>query len=335
VVVLGGPHPTLLAREVLTQPSVDFVVIGEGEATMVDLLRSLESREADLFLMKGLGVKKEGLLKIGEPRELLDPDALPFPARDLLPLELYAEPWTVLTSRGACPFHCPFCAASSPSNGRRRARAPERVAAEVGTLAERYGAAHVFFADDVFTLDKRWVRRLLKELRALEAPVTWGCSTRADMVDDELLKEMAVAGCQTIQFGVESGAPEILESVKGIRKGQVVRAVEGALRHGIEVSTSFMLPFPDDTQATIRQTKGFMNLLKAKGCRILLGFTTPYPGTFFSQHAAELGLKVLAEGWEEYDAKHNVLCTRHLTAEEIERLAEEVVRDVGLVAAGC
>ncbi|MDI3281342.1 MAG: radical SAM protein, partial [Bacillota bacterium] len=139
----------------------------------------------------------------------MDPDALPYPARELFPLEFYEDRWNVLTARGSCPFRCPFCSASFLWQGRRRARAPEKVIDEVRMLIESYGAAYVFFVDDIFTLDRRWVRQLLALLERLEYPLAWGCATRVDMVDPPLLQEMARAGCRAIQFGVESGAQSI------------------------------------------------------------------------------------------------------------------------------
>ncbi|MDI6872223.1 MAG: radical SAM protein [Bacillota bacterium] len=192
-------------------------------------------------------------------------------------------------------------------------------------------ATYVFFSDDLFTLDRRWVGELLSQLQVLPEPLAWGCSTRADLVDEPLLAEMARAGCQAIQFGVESGAQNILDSVKGIRKDQVLRAVQGAVRNGIEVAASFMIPFPEDTEETIRETKEFMRLLRGLGARILLSFTTPYPGTLFARQAAQLGLAILTDRWEEFDAKHNILRTKYLAEDEIERLVKEIAHEVGLV----
>ncbi|MGE5554373.1 MAG: B12-binding domain-containing radical SAM protein [Betaproteobacteria bacterium] len=331
VTILGGPHPTLLPAEALAEDCVDGVVIGEGEVTMSELARRVAEGSRDFRGIKGLAFKDSGTVRLNEPRELLDPDTLPYPARDLLPLELYANPWTVLTSRGACPFRCPFCAAFSLWNGKRRARQAAKVVAEVQMLMEKYGATYIFFSDDLFTLDRRWVRELLSRLQALPELPAWGCSTRADLVDEPLLAELARAGCQAIQFGVESGAQNILDSVKGIRKDQVLRAVQAAVQNGIEVAASFMIPFPEDTEETIRETKDFMRLLRGLGARILLSFTTPYPGTLFAHQAAELGLEILTDRWEEFDAKHNLLRTKYLTEDGIERLVQEVARDVGLV----
>jgi radical SAM superfamily enzyme YgiQ (UPF0313 family) len=329
-VVLGGPHASIMPEEVLAQDAVDFVVVGEGEATTADLARYLGGGGGDLGAIKGLGYKDGGRLRINERRELLDPDSLPWPARDLFPLEFYKDRWNVLTARGGCPFQCPFCSASFIWQGRRRARAPERIVDELRTLVEEHGADYIFFSDDILTLNRKWVYDLLGLLGQLPYSLEWGCATRVDVVDRRLLEDMAKAGCRAIQFGIESGSQEILDSVKHIKKEQAVEAVQAAVEVGIDVACSFMMPFPEDTRETIRETAEFMQRLYHLGGKILLAYTTPYPGTYFYQHAGELGLKILTDRWEEFDAKHNVLETRHLTAQEIEELVEEVARDIGL-----
>lgn len=332
-VVLGGPHPTLLPERVLAEEAVDFVVVGEGERTLLELTQHLVTGLGSLDRIAGLGYKNGSGLKLNAARGPLPPDSLPYPARDLFPLEFYQDRWNVLTARGGCPFKCPFCSASALWQGRRRPRKPEFIGEEVRLLAEEYGAEYVFFADDIFTLNHQWVRQVLQSLGRLHSRPDWGCATRVDMVNERLLGEMAAAGCRAIQFGVESGSQPILDSVKGIQRGQVIAAVKHARAAGIDVACSFMIPFPDDTRETIRETKELMQQLAKMGAKVLLSFTTPYPGTYFHDHAAELGLKLLTGRWEEFDAKHNVLETRHLSAAEIEELVGELVREVGLVKA--
>ncbi|MGE5509051.1 MAG: B12-binding domain-containing radical SAM protein [Chitinophagales bacterium] len=328
--VFGGPHPSILPEEVLAEEAVDFVVVGEGEATMAELVDHLGSGEGDLARIKGLGYKRGRELHVNERREPLDPDSLPWPARDLFPLDFYQDRWNVLTARGGCPFKCPFCSASFLWQGHRRPRAPRLIVDEVRMLMEEYVAGYVFFSDDIFTLNRKWVHELLGLLTELPYPLEWGCATLVDAVDRTLLEEMARAGCRAIQYGIESGSQEILDSVKHIQKGQAVEAVQAAVGAGIEVACSFMVAFPEDTRETIRETAAFMKRLSDLGGRILLSYTTPYPGTHSYQHAQELGLKILADGWEEFDAKYNVLETKHLSAAEIDAQVEKVAAELGL-----
>jgi len=191
-------------------------------------------------------------------------------------------------------------------------------------LVDDYGIDHLFFNDDIFTLDKRWVYRLLETLGTLQTPVAWECATRVDLVDRDLLKAMADAGCVGVQFGVESGAQEILDSVKSVSKQQAMAAVDAAAVVGIRPLCSFMVPFPEDTPETLQETGDFMGVLKDLGSDIVLSYTAPYPGTYFYSHADELGLRILTDCWDEFDAKHVVMETRSLSAEQIRTAVEGI-----------
>jgi radical SAM superfamily enzyme YgiQ (UPF0313 family) len=209
-------------------------------------------------------------------------------------------------------------------------RTPASIAAEVRDLWIDYGVAEVFFTDDIFTLNRRWLRELLAALSSMEHRVTWGCATRVDLVDADLVQAMAGAGCTGIQFGVETGSQRILDSVKGIQKQQAVDAVEVAIEAGVEAVCSFMVPFPEDTRETLRESLEFMRELRGLGARIFLSYTCPYPGTTFYENAGELGLRILSDDWGEFDAKHVVIETQHLSADEITSTVEAMADDLGL-----
>jgi len=201
---------------------------------------------------------------------------------------------------------------------------------EVDHVVERYGARHVFFVDDILTVDRRWFGGLLEALEAHDAGIRWGCATRVDCVDEALLGRMARAGCTGIQYGVESGSQQILDSVKHIEKQTALEAVRWATAAGIRVSCSFMVPFPDDTEETLAETFAFMRVLAEAGGKVLISYTTPYPGTMFAEKAGELGLTILTDDWGLYDAKHLVLETRSLSAERIEELTTAAAGSLGL-----
>ncbi|MHB8050549.1 MAG: B12-binding domain-containing radical SAM protein [Coriobacteriia bacterium] len=329
-VVLGGAHPSIMPHEVLSDDAVDFVVVGDGESAIVRLVSFLESGEGRVEQIAGLGYKRDGVLHVNERAPLPDPDELPVPARELFPLDFYSHAINVLTATGSCPYRCPFCSAASIWEGRRKMRSPESIVTELRMLVEGYGIDQVFFTDDIFTLDKKWVYRLCEELRTLNNPVDWECATRVDLVDGKLLREMSSAGCVGVQFGVESGCQDILDSVKGVSKQQVRAAVEASVKADIHTACSFMVPFPEDTLDTLEESGQFMKTLHEAGAEILLSYTTPYPGTYFYEHAEELGLRIITDRWEEYDAKHVVMETRHLSAAQIEVAVEEIAHDVGM-----
>jgi len=328
-VVMGGAHPSVLPKEVLSRNSVDYVVIGEGEKTMIELVRNLEKGKNDLKSIKGLAYKNNGI-KINQRTCLSNPDELDYPARDLFPLEFYTDKWNVLTAKGSCPYKCPFCSASAIWGGERMARTPDNIVEEIRMIVERYGARYIFFTDDIFTINRKWVHKLLAKLKTLRNPPAWGCATRVDLVDKELLHQMSGAGCRAIQFGIESGASEILGSVKGISKKKALESVSTAVQAGIRVVSSFMIPFPEDTIETLRETKVFMKKLKAVGSTILVSYTTPYPGTRFYEDAESLGIKILTDDWSKFDAKHNIIQTQYLDDKMIGDMVREIEMDVGL-----
>ncbi len=329
-VVFGGAHPTILPEIVLADEAVDYVVVGAGETTMVDLANHLMRGVGSRADIRGLGYTDDAGMHVNERAELPHPDDLPRPLRQLFPTEFYHDKWNVLTATGSCPYRCPFCSASSLWQGRRRMRSPESIAAELHDLWHIHGVDQVFFTDDIFTLNRRWIGELLGALSALEHRVTWGCATRVDLVDAELIAAMAEAGCTGIQFGVESGSQTILDSVKGIEKQQVLDAVEASVAAGIDAVCSFMIPFPDDTVDTLAESLAFMREVRAAGARIFLSYTCPYPGTMFFDRAEELGLNILSEDWGDFDAKHVVIETANLTAAEITAAAESIATELGM-----
>lgn len=331
VVVLGGAHPTILPEEVLAElDAVDFIVAGPGEDAMVALARNVIRGEGSLAGVPGLGFMEDDEPHVNPRAELVHPDELPRPARWLFPTDFYHDKWNVLTATGSCPYRCPFCSASSLWKGRRRMRSPENIAAEIVDLWREHGVDQVFFTDDIFTLNRRWVGELLEAFGALEHPIDWGCATRVDLVDAELIRAMADSGCTGIQFGVESGSQSVLDSVKGIEKQQVRDAVTAAVACGIDAVCSFMVPFPDDTPETLQESLEFMAEVHALGARIYLSYTCPFPGTEFYERAAELGLTILTDDWGEFDAKHVVIETKNLKAPQIEATAEAMAAELGM-----
>lgn len=328
-VVMGGAHPTILPLEVLAEQAVDYVVVGDGERAMVELVSALSTNERDFTEIPGLGFKTPQA-RVNERRALQHPDDLLLPARELFPLDFYEEKYNVLTATGSCPYRCPFCSAAAIWEGRRNARSPQSVVDELRVLQREHGVEYVFFSDDIFTLDKTWVYRLLTEMATLDYPMRWGCATRVDLVDPELLQAMAAGGCEGIQYGVESGSQQILNTVKHIKKEQVLAAVDAATSAGIKIACSFMVPFPDDTLETIGETGRFMREVADAHADIMLNYTCPFPGTYFREHAKELGLTILPETWAEYDAKHVVMETRNLSAKQIKEAVENIAHDLGL-----
>ena len=171
---------------------------------------------------------------------------------------------------------------------------------------------------------------LLKDVKE-PLQLHWRCSTRVDLVDRELLEKMYEAGCYNIQYGIEAGSQKILDSIgKKITLEQVRDAVRATLDSGIKVTCSFMFAHPLDTEETIREQMQFMKELLEMGVAETMTATTPFPGTYYYEHADELGIKILASNWDEYHGRHLMITTKYLSEEKLKSLLEELVDDVGL-----
>jgi anaerobic magnesium-protoporphyrin IX monomethyl ester cyclase len=333
VVVAGGPHPTLMYQETLSEPAMDVVVIGEGEGAMLELVNLFIRRTGSLEAVKGIAYRDGGAIKTTGEREFIkDPDILPHPERALVDLSGYEAPATLLSSRGGCPYGCRYCAVNNIWKGTRRYRKPASVVEEMMSIVRGAPYRNMLFMDDIFTLNKRYVYELCSEIKKLgQVPFTWICTTRADLVDESLLREMRSAGCSGITYGVETGSQQIMEEIgKSLSLEQVKQAVSISLGLGMEVDGAFMFPHPQDTEQTVREQMRFMKLLVDMGAQVSLSYTSLLPGTYYYEHMDELGINLLTKSWDEHDMNHITFTTRSLSQEQLMALADEIFRYVGL-----
>ncbi|MFC1847083.1 B12-binding domain-containing radical SAM protein [Chloroflexota bacterium] len=332
-VVMGGAHPSVMPNEVLSAETVDAVVKGEGEYGMLDLADCLIRGKGVLADISGIAYKVGKDIRTNAERDfIINPDELPLPARRLLPLDKYECPATILASRGGCPYGCRYCAVNNIWKGKRRFRQPERVVDEMLQILRDGVSSEIIFVDDIFTLNSRYVLELCKVMKNTgQRLITWRCTTRADLIDEDLLEEMHEAGCTGITYGVEAGSQKILEVMdKRLTLDQVRTAVISALDKGMRVTCAFMFPHPEDTEETVREQISFMKMLTDLGAEISLSFTTPLPGTDYYEHADELGIKILADKWDDFDMSHLLISNRYLSQEKLAELELEIFRDVGL-----
>lgn len=322
--VLGGPHVTFKADEALNEEAVDGVVRGEGEYTILDLVRVL-LHGGSLRDVAGLSFTLPGGRHVhNADRPLIrDLDSLPFPARKTLPLNLYRIPASIITSRG-CPYNCIFCAAKALSGGIYRVRSPENVVAEVEEILRIIRPDFLFIADDTFTVFRDRTERIAEKLR--EMGLRWVCESRVNTVNREVINILAESGCFSIQFGVESGSQKILDSIgKGITVEQVRRAVRWCLEAGIQPVCSFMVPHPEDTWETIGETERFMEELRKLGVQIFVSLTTPFPGTTLYENASELGLHFITDDTDDYNLASPVIETKNFKVKDIEEIFSRFV----------
>lgn len=301
--VLGGPHATALPRRTLEEfPCFDFLVMGEGEKTIVELAEAVVDREEkDLSEVKGLAYRDEKDIIVNERREwIYDLDELPFPAWELFDLSEMKR-LGILGGRG-CPFSCNFCMRFL---GKKvRLRSPENVVAEIERDYQKFGVTQFNWHGDTDTINKKWFNKCLDliEKRSLDDKISWDITTRVDTIDEDLLKRMKRCGCQSVGFGVESGDPEILRNTKkGITKEQVREAIKIAKRAGTKVGAFFILGHPNENLRTALRTIGFARELNPD--HVSFGIMTPYPGTEIYDMAirGKGDLRLISDTWIAFD----------------------------------
>lgn len=302
VVVLGGPHPSALPEESLIKPSVDLIIRGEGEETILEVCQAISKKRSFEDIL-GISYKKNGMIFHNLPRPLnKDLDKLPFPAYHLFKLGKYtltqplrdkvsksSRAFYIMTSRG-CPYGCVYC--FKGIYGRTwRARSPENVVAEWRYLVKKLGATEIGVQDDVINLDRKRIieicNLLIKE-RLNHIPWITNNGIRADKVDLEVLKKMKMAGCKRVAFGVESGSQEILNNIqKHLKLEEIKTAFRLAKKVELETIGFFMFGNPGENEKTMEKTIRFA--LELDPDIVLFSIATPFPGT-------PLYNKILLEG---------------------------------------
>ena len=318
-IIMGGYHVTFLPNEALSSPYVDIIVRGEGESTLLELILSLTNGNPPLYEIKGISYKKgKEIIHNPDRKPICDLDALPYPLRDLVPLDRYKNPSSIVSSRG-CIGRCIFCVAHTFSKV-CRLRSPENVVGEMLYLKKKYGFKTVFIVDNTFIADRKRTLEICELIKNLDLDMAWICETRVDTVDEELLRKMAEAGCVALQFGVESGDNRILQEIKkGITTEIVEKAVKTCIKVGIKPGCSFMIGHPSDTPETIKSTIEFAKKLKRLGSEVFFGITTPYPGTELYVHRDKFGIKIKDWDFSKWDTSHAIMETRYLSQLDLEK----------------
>jgi anaerobic magnesium-protoporphyrin IX monomethyl ester cyclase len=290
-VILGGVHPSVMPNECLQNNDVDFVVRHEGEITLFEILKHIESG-SEVCEVLGVSYKKNGRIIHNSNRPLIDDlDSLPDFPFHLFKHNKHRYIFRILTSRG-CPYQCIFCSARSVSGRKYRYRSAKNVVNEIDTLINQVGIERISFADDTFTANKKRAIRLCELIieKGFHKNVQYYCMARGDTIDRELLEVMKEAGFLGISFGIETGSNRIM---KNIKKGETVedniRAVRIAKELGFKVRGSFILGFPSETFA--ESLKTIKVALKNPFDFAMFNLPIPFPGTELYEIATQEGNK--------------------------------------------
>jgi radical SAM superfamily enzyme YgiQ (UPF0313 family) len=303
-IVAGGVHAAIETASVLDDGIVDIAVHAEGELVAPALFRAL-ANGADLAAVNGIAYRNAAgaMVKTRRPEHYADLDLIPSPPLDLFPVHRYTKPLhgmpatIIMTSRG-CPNNCTFCYRGPASGQKVRAMSLDRVMHEIAVLHDNVGIRAFFFWDEVFTLDGERIRELCARIIDSGMKIYWACQTRVDLIDFQLARMMKKAGCVNIQFGVESGHPDILKKFnKGVGLEHIVRAFEICRKLRLPTSAFFILGTPWDTRANIRTTIEFAKKLRSTNTDFFAAI--PYPGTLLKAifEKARMPIPVNAEDY--------------------------------------
>jgi radical SAM superfamily enzyme YgiQ (UPF0313 family) len=355
-----GTHVTPLTLETMRPfPALDFVLRGEPEMTLRELLdtledkspsdpqiakmltetslsdRSPEASQNPLNRIAGLAWRDQNEIVINPDRPFIPTlDDLPIPSHELLPLDqqrmpMIKGPFTfIVTSRG-CPAGCTYCIKHVSYQYSVRLRSPENIFAELQQLAE-LGIHNIHMYADLFTVNRDQVVGLCELIISSGLKVRWTCNSRVDYVDEEMLRLMGQAGCWLISWGIESANEAILKHArKGYRQEQAIRALGWARAAGIKNWGYFIIGLPGETEESIQETIEYSKQLPLDIA--LFHIAAPYPGTPFFYEVAENGWFRPGTKWEEVDMDQStVLDYPGLPAERLEYWQKRATREWSL-----
>jgi len=303
--VLIGTHGSALPAETFDSiPSLDIIVHEEPEYPLLHCVQAILRGES-LDTTSGIAFRDETTIHINKKSETVcDIDALPFPARDLLPYDKYSSPYSthvtsIQTTRG-CPGKCSFCDSHLLYGTIYRARSPQKVVDEIAECVEQFKTSYFAIIDHTFTANRSYVTEICHLLIAsgLSKKIRWVCNTRVDMMNDATLALMKTAGCLQIGIGIESGKTNQLRVLKkGITTEQIKSAIRAIKRNGIIAMGYSIIGFPHETCRDIEQTKDVIFDLNPH--TLQLSFATPLPGTELYDQCKKEG-RILSDNWDDY-----------------------------------
>jgi radical SAM superfamily enzyme YgiQ (UPF0313 family) len=296
-VILGGPHATFCAEEILLQiPQVDIIVLGEGEESLLEILIAKLDNHS-ISPIKGIAYRKGGKILFTPKRPLVhNIDKIPKPSRELFMYSTYIQRH-IITSRG-CPFNCIFCVSPSMFGREIRFRSIHSVFDELKEQLS-VGYTKIFIADDIFTINSERVITFCDLIQKHALHFSWGCLSRVDTLTKDIVSAMAKAGCVEISLGCESGSSDILKKInKKIEPYQILEAVSLLRSFNIKSRTSWIIGLPGEDPTTIDETIAIMT--KALPDTITIYSPIPYPGTPLATNAAKFGMKVLIKDYDYY-----------------------------------
>ena len=332
-IVMGGLHPSALPQRTLVEEDVDFVIEGEEQIPLLELLNQINS-DKDLSLVEGLWYYKDGTVKSNPRGKLIKnlDDYMPIADWDMLPMEKYrAHNWhcfddienrmpyaSIYTSLG-CPYKCEFCCINAPfGKATIRYRSPEIIVEELELLNKKYGIKNIKFIDEMFVLHEEHYMKIVDLLIEKDLGLNIWCYARVDTIKPDTLSRMKQAGINWLALGIESANPDVRD---GARKKMKVKDIEERVRliqdAGIRVIGNYIFGLPDDTQESMQET---LDMAKELNCEFINVYCAmAYPGSPLYNMALKENWE-LPEVWHGFSQHSYVmqpLPSKYLTAKEI------------------
>ena len=324
-VVVGGTHPDALPEETLRNRDIDYVVRGDGEFTMLDLVQGKPNED-----IPGLCFRQNGQPLINLPRPpLKNLNRLPPYAYHLIPMDKYypavgayrkLPAISMLMTRG-CPGKCIFC---NSAETELRSRDADKVVDEIIHLRDTYGIREIQFYDDTFTVMKQNALRFARLMKERNVGVGFSVFARTDCWNEEMAKALKAAGCHQVMFGIESASSRMLAVLrKEINLKKTEKAVQIAKDAGLEVRSAFIFGTPGETEATCQETIDYA--LKLDSDLAIFNITTPYPGTQLYDWALQNN-RLLTQDWWEYELGSAIMDLGSISNEQLKTIYDRAFK---------
>lgn len=277
-IIIGGVMASLSPKDVIKQSNCDYVIRGEGEQTILELVKSIKNN-SDKKNIDGISYKIKGKIIHNKDRALLNIKELPIPKYSLISNNLKNNNLAWLVASRGCAYKCKFCSGNTIWKYQRR-KDTDTIYEQLYILKTKYNIKNFVFGDDCLTLNKQWLLDLCNKIKSLK--MSFGCLARVDSIDKDILTALKRAGCKHIYHGIESGSSKVREfldkQVKNNTNKFIADIIKTELDMGFQITASFMSAIPFETKKDIEQTYKFAKLLKEMGCTIQLWLLTPYQG---------------------------------------------------------
>lgn len=332
-IIMGGPQVSFTPKETLSNKDIDFVCMREGEYTLLELAKALEKGKKDFKDIKGLAWKKGGKIIINKPRPFIQNlDEIPMPHPFIpwkkYPVPLFGHSGTSLgptafaiTSRG-CPNNCAYCISPLMEGNKLRMHSIKRVIDELTYLTKEVGINQIRIADLSLTINKKRAIELCKQIITNKIDITWGTNSHINQIDKEMLYWMKRAGCISIDYGIESGSPKILQRIGRKTDLDLAKKVVALTRKmGLRSLCYFIIGLPGETKETLMETLNFVKNLDAY--KLSMTYAIPLPGTKFYEMAKKDGYKITkSQSWNSFSPN---ISTPDLTNFEMQKLRRRIL----------